>query len=143
MAKVRINTPIQQIMATQVKTVGRHQKISEVARLFTEQPFTHLPVVEGSKLIGIISYNDILRVSFGDSFGTDSREVLAILDKTKTLDHIMTQSPVTITPNETIRDAAKILGENRFHALPVVDKKNGDLVGIVTTTDIMRYLADE
>lgn len=143
MAKVRTNTPIQEIMTASARTVGRHQKISDIARIFSENTFTHLPVVEGSKLVGIISYNDLLRVSFGDAFGTDSREVLAVLDKTKTVDGIMASNPVTIAPNSSVRDAAKVLYENKFHALPVVDKKSGDLLGIVTTTDIMRYLADE
>lgn len=143
MAKVRTNTPVQEIMTTQPYSVGLHKKISEIARLFAENSYSHLPVVDAGKLVGIISYNDLLRVSFGDAFGTDDREVLAILDKTKTIDALMTRNPTTISPTAAIRDAAKILCENKFHALPVVDKKTSELLGIITTTDIMRYLAAE
>jgi CBS domain-containing membrane protein len=53
------------------------------------------------------------------------------------INQVMKHSPVTVNSEDTIQDAAQIFSEKEFHALPVVD--DGELVGIVTTTDIMKF----
>jgi CBS-domain-containing membrane protein len=100
----------------------------------------HIPVVNGDQLIGIISWSDILRVSFGDAFHTDERTVDATLDHTLTLEQVMQKDPVTLAETGTVREAAGILASNSFHALPIVS--GSKLVGIVTTTDLIKYLFD-
>ena len=50
----------------------------------------------------------------------------------------MVKKPIMVTSTISIKSVVEILSENEFHALPVVD--NEILVGIVTTTDILRYL---
>ena len=56
------------------------------------------------------------------------------------IDQVMKHDPVTITSETRVEEVAEILAGEEFHALPVVD--NGDLKGIVTTTDVIRFLLD-
>lgn len=53
----------------------------------------------------------------------------------------MRYSPETISQEDTIKDASKILADREFHALPVVD--HGKVVGIITTTDIINYFLQQ
>jgi CBS domain-containing protein len=101
----------------------------------------HIPVVSGDQLVGIISWSDILRVSFGDTFQADQRTVDATLDHTFTIEQVMKKNPVSLQETSTVRDAAEILAGGEFHAVPVVN--GGKLVGIVSTTDLIKYLLDQ
>jgi CBS domain-containing protein len=100
-----------------------------------------MPVVNGDQLVGIVSYSDVLRVSFGDAFNTDERTVDATLDHTLKLEDLMQKDVITLTEHSTGREAAEILGQGKFHSLPVVNA--GKLVGMVTSTDLIRYLVDQ
>ena len=102
----------------------------------------HLPVVSGQKLIGIISNSDVLRVSFGDAFQADERAVDATLDHTMTIEQLMQKDPVSVRETASIREAAQALVEGSFHSLPVVSDGQ-KLVGLVTSTDLIRYLLDQ
>lgn len=55
-----------------------------------------------------------------------------------TVPQVMAKTPEVISSEATVKEVAEILSKREFHALPVVD--NGDLVGIVTTTDLIKYL---
>lgn len=130
------NEPITRIMTPNPVTVHRGMKVSEVRKILAEGRFHHLPVVDGARLVGIISSTDLLRLSWGLE---DERGLDAILDHTKAIPEVM-NVPETITPHTTIRRAVEILAEGRFNSLPVVDGHH--LVGIVTTRDVMRYLLE-
>lgn len=143
MSKVRTNHPVSEIMTADPVCVDRTAKVSDVAAIFSEHSFSHIPVVEGTKILGIISLQDLLRVSYSDAFGEDERQVLALLDSTKSIDDLMTSNPTTVAPRTTLREAASVLAKENFHSLPIVDNKSNEFVGIVTTTDIMHYLAEQ
>ncbi|MCB1211631.1 MAG: CBS domain-containing protein, partial [Verrucomicrobiales bacterium] len=87
---------------------------------------------------GMLSLTDVLRISFGDAFQADERAVDATLDHTVTLEQVMKKDPVSVSKNGSVRDAAELLANGDFHAVPVVEGKQ--LVGIVTSTDLIRYL---
>jgi CBS domain-containing membrane protein len=133
--------PISKIMNTNVITVRHGEPISKVRQLVRDNGVHHIPVVSGDQLLGIISFSDILRLSFGDAFATDERTVDATLDHTVTLESVMIKNPVTLPDTATIRDAADILARGDFHAVPVVN--GSKLVGIVTTTDLIKYLLEQ
>jgi CBS domain-containing protein len=57
------------------------------------------------------------------------------------IEQIMVKNPIKVTSNITIKSVAEILAKNEFHALPVVDLD--ELVGIVTTTDLLKYLLEQ
>ena len=135
------NEPVTKIMSTQLATVHHGEPVSKVRQIMQERGMHHVPVVSGDQLVGIISYSDILRISFGDAFATDQRTVDATLDHTMTLEQIMKKDVTTLTEHSTIREAAEILSKGEFHSLPVVN--GGKIVGMVTSTDLIRYLVDQ
>ena len=134
------NEPISKIMSTDLTTVHDGQPVSALRSIFEKNDIHHVPVVSGDKLIGIVSSNDFMRVSFGEFGNQDAKGLDAILDHTYKMHDLMNKSPVTLENTATIRDAARLMGANNFHALPIVD--NGTLVGLVTSTDLLHYLAD-
>jgi len=109
--------------------------------MLEEKRVHHLPIVEGDHLVGILTPNDILRVSFGEFGNQDSRNLDAILDHTYKLSELMNANTVTVDAQQTVRDAAIILADNNFHSLPVVD--GSKLVGIVTSSDLINYLLEQ
>jgi CBS domain-containing protein len=133
--------PISKIMSTDLITVHHGDPISKVRQLASMHGVHHIPVVSGDQLVGIISWSDILRVSFGDTFETDQRTVDATLDHTFSIEQVMKKNPVSLQETATVRDAAEILARGEFHAVPVVN--GGKLVGIVSTTDLIKYLLDQ
>ncbi|UJS16453.1 MAG: CBS domain-containing protein [Candidatus Jettenia sp.] len=130
--------PISHVMTASLKTVQIHQKLSEVRRIFIENQLHHVPVVHDRKLVGLISTTDMLRLNLATS-GTNSWSIDAMLDQQFTIEQVMQRNLVTIDINSTVRKAAHLLSDGVFHSLPVVDKDN-NLVGIITSTDLIRYL---
>ncbi len=141
MAHMKQNEPISHIMSTELVTVHHGDPISKVRQLMQKSGVHHIPVVSGDTLAGIISWSDILNLSFGRAFGADDRAVDAVLDHSVTLEQTMKKDPVTLPHDASVRQAAEILAEGGFHSLPVV---SGDkLVGMVTSTDLIKYLVSQ
>ena len=121
--------------------VSVNAPVSDARKMLEEEKVHHLPIVEGDHLVGIMTPNDFLRVSFGEFGNQDSRNLDAILDHTYKLSELMNADPVTVDAQQTVRDAAIILASSNFHSLPVVD--NSKLVGIVTSSDLIKYLLEQ
>ena len=134
------NQSIKEVATKDVISVHEHQNLSDVAQIFRESMLHHLPVVKGTKVVGIISSQDLFKLIFNvDS--TDVRMLDALLDHTYKISDVMTSKLVILDESSTIKDVAKLLSDNSYHSVLVVDNK-GDLTGIVTTTDLIRYLHD-
>ncbi|HML95640.1 MAG TPA: CBS domain-containing protein [Thermodesulfobacteriota bacterium] len=86
------------------------------------------PVVEGGKLLGIVTDRD-LRLAVAGTVDGPGLTVAAV----------MTPDPVTVSPDMSLKDAARIISRNKFNALPVVGP-DGSLLGMLTTTDILNGL---
>lgn len=134
------NEPVSRIMSTDVISVHDGDPVSKIREIFEKNPIQHIPVVSGDRLIGIISWNDFMRISFGEFGNQDSKGLDEILDHTYKIHDVMNKDLTTLPVGSTIRDAARILGANSFHALPILDGEK--LVGIVTSTDLIRFLAE-
>lgn len=140
MIHVRHQEAVTHLMTKNPKTIHLKTPISEVGKIFSEGKIHHLPVVDGKELIGMVSYFDLIRVSFEQSFGvTDKSAVYAVLDRTLDIEAIMTKDPVCIQAKGTIREAAEKLSTGQFHALPVVNEDH-ELIGIITSKDLIDYL---
>jgi len=135
------NEPVTKIMAADPVTVHEKQKVSDVHHLIVERKIHHVPVVSGRKLIGLISATDLLRVSWGDVNKQDPRQVDALLD-TLGIRDVMQEDIVTLRRHDTVRRAAELLAQGEYHSLPVLDDDD-ELVGMVTSTDIIEYLLDQ
>ena len=128
--------PISAIMVKELIKVPSNEKLSLVYHFFQEHAIRHIPVTEGEKLIGIISKNDMLKIPYAIA-GINEEVIPDILDNHQLVD-IMTKNPITIAPTSTIKEAVEILSNESFHSIPVVE--DGNLVGIVTSTDMLKYL---
>lgn len=135
------NEPVQKIMAADPISVHEKQKVSDVHHLIVQRKIHHVPVVSGRKLIGLISATDLLRVSWGDVNRQDPRQVDALLD-TLTIRDVMQEDIVTLRRHDTVRRAAELLSQGQYHSLPVLDDDD-ELVGMVTSTDIIGYLLEQ
>lgn len=129
------NLHVTHIMHANPTTVHLGEKPSVAQEKMIEGGFHHLPVVSGKKLVGMLTSTDLLRASY--EYGVDSRQSAVVLDDTRSIEDLMQSNPMSLHAESTIRKATEILSEGMFHGLPVV--KDGDLVGIVTTTDLLRF----
>lgn len=133
--------PVSAIMTKNVIKLNLADDLTKAEQLFKQNKIRHIPVVNGSKIIGMLSYTDLLRISFVDAVDDDAEIVDATVYNMFTVEQVMAKKLVTISPETTIKETAEILSKNEFHALPVC---LGELlVGIVTTTDLIKYLIDQ
>lgn len=134
-------TPISQIMTKEVITLNKSDDLTTAEKLFKKNHIRHIPVVNGEEVIGMLSYTDLLRISFADAVYDDEEEVDTVVYNMFTIDQVMAKNLVHVNSTSTIKEVAEILAKKEFHALPVVDNKK--LVGIVTTTDLINYLLEQ
>jgi acetoin utilization protein AcuB len=126
-------------MTRQVVTASPDEGLKRVWTLLQEHGVRHLPVLEGDRLVGMVSDRDIRQALPSRATTLGVHELLALLDRV-TLREIMTKEVVTATPDQPIPEAARLLVEYRIGALPVVE--DGRLVGILTETDVLNaYLS--
>jgi CBS domain-containing protein len=132
--------PISHIMTKSVVTANENDDLKKVVELLRKNAIRHIPIVKGKEVVGIISRTDINRLTFGALFEGQEGADEAILDML-TISQVMTSNPKTVSSDTIIRDLAEIFVKEDFHALPVVD--NGQLKGIVTTTDVVKYFLEQ
>ncbi len=138
---MNVLAPVSSIMSKRLYTVSPDDSLEVVKELFDEHPIHHIPVVRYKQIIGIVSKTDFLHFLHGFK-GNDMDK---FLDQTRLrawkAEEIMTKGLAKIDSQEPIRTVLDVFLVNRFHAIPIVDE--GELVGIVTTFDVMRELAGE
>lgn len=137
---MNLQTPLSELMTTQMQTVEEYDTMEAVARIFEQHDVHHVPVRSGKgDLLGIVSKSDFLKISFGMSlFGNPEKDTYnKALYKTTLVRDVMTRIVVTLEPDDTVETAAKIFQENLFHAIPIVSGKR--LLGIVTTYDLLNF----
>ena len=134
-------TPISEIMTTVVITLNHKDGLETAEMLFKTNKIRHIPVIKGDAIIGMLSYTDLLRISFADAVYDDEETIDTIVYNMFTIEQVMVKKLISVSSSTTIREVAGILSKKEFHALPVID--NEKLVGIVTTTDLLNYLLEQ
>ena len=125
-------------MTKDVITIDEDESMHTAIKLMNENNIRRLPVVKKGKLTGIITNLDINRESASKATSLAMNELNYLIDKIK-IKEIMTQKNLqTISPSNTIEQAAVIMLEKKIGVLPVV--KDGELVGIITESDIFKVL---
>ena len=130
--------PISEIMTSDVVVLHLNDGLDKAERLFKKNHIRHIPVIKGDKIVGMLSLTDVLRISFADGAYRDEEEMDTDVYNMFTVSHIMAKNIVSVGPDTTIKEVAEIFASNEFHALPVVHGEK--LMGIVTTTDLIKYL---
>jgi acetoin utilization protein AcuB len=138
---MNVLAPVKSIMSTHLITVAPSDKLSIVKDIFEDHNIHHIPVVRYKELIGIISKTDFLHFLQGFSPNQEDRFVNYARLRSYAAEEIMTKGLAKLNPDDRINIALEIFMVNRFHAIPVVE--NDELVGIVTTYDIIKELANE
>ncbi len=121
-----MNEPVTSIMTSDLITVVPEDNLAKVYKIFRTNRIHHLPVVNGKKLVGILTTYDLFKLekSLIDYGGTLVKDV-------------MTTKLATLESTAKVGSAVLIFIENLFHAVPIVEGEN--LVGIISTLDVMKY----
>lgn len=135
------NVPVSTIMTKNVIKLNLTDDLTKAESLFKKHHIRHIPVVKGNVIVGMLSYTDLLRISFADAVDEDEESVDVTVYNMFSVEQVMARNLVMVEPEASIKKVAEILSKREFHALPVVQ---GDLlVGIVTTTDLIKYLIEQ
>lgn len=133
--------PVSKIMTSNLVLLNITDTLEKAESLFKKHNIRHIPVVNNNEIVGMLSYTDLLRISFADAVYEEEDHVDTIVYNMFTLQQVMVKTVTCVQVTDTIYDVAKILAKENFHALPV--EENGKLVGIVTTTDLIMYLLEQ
>ncbi len=113
------------VMTRDVVVVSPTVTAGIAARMMERLRIRHLPVVEGGRLVGILSDRDLLKHTPGTSCGA-----------------AMTAAPVTCSSNASVSQVAQLMLEHRIDSIPIVSY-SGALTGLVTSTDLLALLVDQ
>ncbi|WJJ96235.1 CBS domain-containing protein [Algibacter luteus] len=133
--------PVSSIMTKKIVAITLTEDLERAELLFKRHKIRHIPVVSNEVIVGMLSYTDLMRISIAETDDEAGNTIDSIVFNTFKIEQVMAKSVVTVSSETSIKEAAKILANNEFHALPVVD--NGELVGMITTTDLLNYLINE
>jgi CBS domain-containing membrane protein len=129
---------VRDFMTTDVLTLNVHETLSLADEVMRLGRVRHLPVVGAQdQVVGIVTHRDLLRAQASSIANLDQTERKA-LERSIAVRDVMTRDVVTIGPDAPALHAARLLKDNRFGCLPVIDR--GRLVGIVTEADFLDLL---
>lgn len=122
-----MNELVQSIMTTQITTLGPNDSLGEARDILLKKGIHHLPIVDGAKLVGLITSWDIFKL------GKSAEEYHSMSCKS-----IMSTKLATLEPDHHIGAIAEVLMTHAVHAVPIIND-NHELMGIVTTYDLLKY----
>ena len=135
------NEPVSNIMSDKITAVQEGQPLSEVRHKMIDSNIHHIPVLSGKNLVGMVTFTDMMKLNVVIN-GADNHTIDAIIDQQFSIGDIMSTELTTLNDRDTIRQAAEVLSGNNFHAVPVTNS-NSELQGIVTSSDLIRYLNNQ
>lgn len=152
------------VMGTKIRSVDPDLLLPDLERALLEARRSGLPVVKNGRLVGVVSQADIVRklateqsyaeyisdyyrdiggyedTQSGESLSQMAARVGTRLGSIRVRD-VMSQTPVTVSPEDPVSRVAQLMVEHQFHRIPVT--RDGQLVGIITSLDLVRLLAEE
>jgi acetoin utilization protein AcuB/CBS domain-containing protein len=139
---VPVETEIRFWMRAPAMTVNIAAPLSEALAIMRQHDIRRLPVVfDTGELRGIITQGDIRGADVLRVGGIDPPTIADALRQIKIYE-VMTEHPLTVSPNTSLREAAMLMIENKIGGLPVVDADNM-VVGIITESDLFEALVQE
>jgi CBS domain-containing protein len=130
---VRVND----IMTTEVSTLGRNDTLDLADHVMSLDRIRHLPVLEDGRVVGVVSQRDLFRSALAVALGYGEKAQKTLLHTIR-VKEVMSEPATTVSPETTVKEAARLMIERKIGCLPVVDRDT--LVGIVTETDLLRCL---
>jgi acetoin utilization protein AcuB len=126
---------VQDVMQTKLFTVTPETTLPEALRLTAQRGVRHLLVVDGERLVGILSDRDLKRAMASSATSLEVHELNYLLERLQVRE-FMTGAVITIGPMSPIEDAARLMILEKIGALPITDGER--VVGLVTETDVLR-----
>jgi CBS domain-containing protein len=133
---------VRDLMTTEPITTTADAPLKEAARTMVREKISGLPVMEGDKLVGMVTEGDFLR----QEANRDQPYRLSLLEAlfgdggaepaVETVGEVMTEPVITITPDATVSEAARVMSHRKVKRLPVVDDE-GKLIGVISRADIV------
>ncbi|MCC7466287.1 MAG: CBS domain-containing protein [Saprospiraceae bacterium] len=114
-------------MTKDVFTLTPNDSLGQVREIMLSKHIHHIPILEGKKLVGMVTSWDLFKL------GKSADEYSGMK-----ISEVMTRKVATLDPNQHLGAVAEVLTRHLFHAVPIVNDDN-ELLGIVTSTDIIRY----
>lgn len=133
-----LSTPIVQIIDPDPVSIDVRAQVSTAVDILSRGRIHHLPVVDGRKLVGMLTATDIVGLSSAMRNGFEGASP-SFIDRHYSLADFMVPDPITLSDRATVAEAASKLSAGGFHGLPIVDHEY-ELVGIVTTTDLVGFI---
>lgn len=131
-----------EIMTEDVRTIEETATVGQAFEIMENEGIRHLPVVRGRELVGMLSDRDLR--SYGLSMVTDlegvERAKARLGSKVATM---MSANLITVTPDTDVAEIVDLMLEERIHAVPVIEEESNELVGIVTTVDMLGAVRDQ
>lgn len=125
---------VRDYMTLNPTTVEPDTTLDEALGLMRRQRIRRLPVLQEGRLVGIVTWTDLMRASPSSATSLAVWEIPPLLEKARVRE-VMTENPIVVEP---VEEAARILRERKIGGLPVVEE--GNLVGIVTESDLFDAL---
>lgn len=145
------------VMTSEVLTVKQETPLKEAIQILADKKISALPVVEESgKLVGILSEGDLM----WQESGVEAPPYIMLLDSIiylqnpaqhdkeihkalgQTVGEVMSDRPLTIKPEQLVREAARLMHDKKIRRLPVIDEQDR-VIGIITQGDIVQMMAME
>lgn len=131
---------VRDIMVKEVATLDVNDELSLANDIMRLGRIRHLPVVDGARLVGIISERDLFRSSLAQALGYETKATRELMKSLRIKDIMVTQV-ITVSPDTDLKTAVKMMVDHKIGCLPVVE---GDrLIGLVTETDILLQYCKE
>ncbi len=123
-------TTIAEVMTDAPHTIGRDEKLAQAYDVMRRFGLRHLPVLDGGRLVGVLSQRDLLFVEAAAG-GVDGR--------VEKVGQAMAHDVFCVAPGDLVTDVAREMGERKYGCAVVLDR--GSVVGIFTATDALRLLS--
>jgi len=120
-----------EIMSSSVRTASREMSLADVARLMRDGDMGALPVVEGERLVGIVTDRDIV-----------VRAIAEGKDLSTPIGDVMTTEIFSASPDDFVFEAIRLMGDKQVRRVPIINE-TGALVGIIAMADVALETEDE
>ena len=130
---------VKDVMTPNPITIDPNQPVLEALLVMYQRDIRRLPVMEGGKLVGIISDRDIKQTMGRPALV--SRQAGEEPELKLSIGDVMTRNLITVSQDDDLKDAIELLIENKISGLPVVDQDQ-KLVGVISAIDVLRYCLD-
>ena len=134
------NNLVRHWMTRNPVTIHPKTTLPEAHKLMKELGIRRLPVVERGRLVGIVTLGDLREAEPSETHLLNQFELKDVLAK-QTVEKIMTWEPITVLPEMTLQQAARLMLTHKIAGLPVID--NDALIGIITESDVFHALVQQ